>query len=85
MPRQPRSGAAGGAAGVPWKAAAGYCSGPCWCWGQQLPGALQLLPQPGGQHLPHFVQELGELDVMVPVIVPQEGSRLQGEEKVEEG
>lgn len=43
-------------------------------WQQQLPGALQLLPQPGGQRLPHFVQELGELYVMVPVIVPQEGA-----------
>jgi len=42
--------------------------------GRQLPGALQLLPQPGGQRLPHFVQELGEFDVMVPVIIPQEGS-----------
>lgn len=52
--------------------------------GQQLPGALQLLPQPGGQRLPHLVQELGELYVMVPVIVPQEGARLQ-RENTEEG
>ena len=54
-----------------------------YCWaggGRQLPGALQLLSQPGGQRLPHLVQELGELYVMVPVIVPQEGARLQRDE-----
>lgn len=45
----------------------------------RLPGVLELLPQPGGQRLAHLVEQLGKLDVVVPVIVPQEGAGLQRE------
>ena len=45
-------------------------------WGPQLPGVLQLLPEPGRQCLAHLVQQLGKLDIVVPVIVLQEGAGL---------
>lgn len=45
--------------------------------GARLPGVLQLLPEPGWQCLAHLVQQLGKLDVVVPVIVLQEGTGIQ--------
>lgn len=48
-------------------------------WWLRLPGVLEVLPQPGGQRLAHLVQQLGELDVVVPVVVLQEGAGLQRE------
>lgn len=47
-----------------------------WLWRPRLPGVLEVLPQPGGQCLAHLVQQLGKLDVVVPVIVLQEGTGL---------
>lgn len=47
-----------------------------WLWWPWLPGVLEVLPQPGGQRLAHLVQQLGKLDVVVPVIVLQEGAGL---------
>lgn len=42
-----------------------------------LPRLLQLLPQPGRQGLPEFVQQLGELHVVVSVVAGQEGSAIR--------
>lgn len=52
-----------------------------WLWWPRLPGVLEVLPQPGGQRLAHLVQQLGELDVVVPIIVLQEGAGLEQEEE----
>lgn len=65
--------------------AAGHpCRHKCsvWLWWPRLPGVLEVLPQPGGQCLAHLVQQLGKLDVVVPVIVLEESAGLKREGKL---
>lgn len=42
----------------------------------RLPAVEQLLPKPARQRLAHFVQQLGELNVVLMVILSQEGPGL---------
>lgn len=37
-----------------------------------LPGVDQLLSEPAGQRLTHPVEQLGQLDVVIPVVLPEE-------------
>lgn len=51
-------------------------------WGLLLPDVEQFLSEPAGQRLAHLVEQLGQLNVGLPVLVPQEVTRLR-ENKVE--
>lgn len=37
-----------------------------------LPGVDQLLSEPAGQRLTHPVEQLGQLNVVIPVVLPEE-------------
>ena len=41
----------------------------------------QLLPEPAGQRLAHLIEQLGQLYVVVPVMLPKEGVRLPQDER----
>lgn len=43
-----------------------------------LPGVDQLFSEPAGQRLTHLVEQLGQLDVVIPVVLPEEGLGLTG-------
>jgi hypothetical protein len=40
-----------------------------WLWWPRLPGVLEVFPQPGGQCLAHLIQQLRELNVVVPEVI----------------
>ncbi len=37
-----------------------------------LPGVDQLFSEPAGQRLTHPVEQLGQLDVVIPIVFPEE-------------
>ena len=47
----------------------------------RLPGVEQLLPEPAGQRLAHLIEQLGQLYVVVPVVLPKKGARLPQDER----
>ncbi len=47
-----------------------------------LPGVDQLFSEPAGQRLTHPVEQLGQLDVVIPVVLPEEPLRLREKEEV---
>lgn len=46
-----------------------------------LPGVDQLFSEPAGQRLTHPVEQLGELNVVIPVVLPEERLRLKTDVK----
>lgn len=42
-----------------------------------LPGVDQLFSEPAGQRLTHPVEQLGQLNVVIPVVLPEERLRLK--------
>lgn len=43
-----------------------------WTPAMLLPGVDQLFSEPAGQRLAHSVEQLGQLDVVIPIILPEE-------------
>lgn len=46
-----------------------------------LPGVDQLFSEPAGQRLTHPVEQLGQLNVVIPVVLPEERLRLKTDMK----
>lgn len=81
--------------GAGWLERRGECTPYVWAgWGGvsvlvspamlRLPAVDQLLPEPAGQRLAHLIEQLGQLYVVVPVMLPKKGARLPQDERVGE-
>lgn len=46
-----------------------------------LPGVDQLFSEPAGQWLTHPVEQLGQLNVVIPIVLPEERLRLKDAKK----